>query len=68
MITLEALRKEIQHLMLDLAEVEDYIYGNSKDSYDNETLFLDNMDGILASRHTFGGLQNRVTDLQNECH
>ena len=63
MITLEALRKEIQHLMLDLAEVEDYIYGNSKDSYDIETKSLDSVDRILETRHTFSGLQQRVTDL-----
>ena len=34
MVTLEALRKEIQVIMLDMAEIEDYVYGNSKDTFD----------------------------------
>ena len=46
-----------------MAEIEDYIYGNSKDSFDN----FENISGTLSkldqNKHTLGGIYYRVETL-----
>ena len=41
LVTLEALRKEIQRIMSDMADIETMIYGNSKDVHDNYSEAID---------------------------
>ena len=42
LITLEALRKDITKIMMEMADIEVYIYGNSQDVHDNK-------DGVDAN-------------------
>ena len=55
LITLEALRKSVQHINLEMADIELKIYGNSKDTFDNSKEIEENSANV-NQRHTLIGL------------
>ena len=67
LITLEALRNDVNEIAKSMADIEVYIYGNSKDIHDNFDDTGVTKDGIGANRHTMQGMMDRVRGLQDEC-
>ena len=63
LVTLEALQGEVRAIMLAMADVETFIYGNSKDVFDNFNDVSSNTLSAEESRHTYVGLNKRITDL-----
>lgn len=57
----------MQHIVLEMAEIEIRIYGNSKDSFDNSQETQENTDKVLNNRHSLNGLQDRVHATQDSC-
>ena len=50
-----------------MAEIEDYIYGNSQDSFDNYDRISGTLGKLDQNKHTFGGVLNRLENLQSTC-
>ena len=48
-----------------MADIEVYIYGNSKDVHDNFNEVDVNKLGIEDTRHTYIGMKNRIATLQD---
>ena len=67
LITLEALRKDVNEIAKEMADIEVYIYGNSKDIHDNYGEVDANGNVITGNRHTLQGMIDRVSGLQDKC-
>ena len=67
LIALEVMRHTLQNVMLDMANLETEIYGNSRDSFDNVSEVNGNTDNVLGNKHTLSGLFNRVYSMQDSC-
>jgi hypothetical protein len=52
LITLDALRHTLQHVMLNMADLETEIYGNSLDTFDNQLDGGYDEDHIELNTHT----------------
>ena len=67
LVTLEALRKELNEVAKEMADIEVYIYGNSKDVHDNYGDIDSNGNSTQGNRHTLQGMISRVSDLTDQC-
>ena len=56
LVALEALGQVITDLQLDVAHIEDVVYGNSKDVHDNVEDVAENSENGGNNRHTFAGM------------
>ena len=53
LVSLEALRAEVVKIRKTIADIEILIYGNSKDTFDNNGHVSDTQDEIHTTIHTF---------------
>ena len=67
LVTLEALRKELNEVAKEMADIEVYIYGNSKDVHDNYGEIDSNGNSTQGNRHTLQGMISRVSGLADQC-
>lgn len=67
LITLEALRKSLNGVAKEMADIEVIIYGNSKDVHDNVDEVDENGNEVHSNKHNVNGLSGRVVVLQDKC-
>ena len=67
MVTLEALRMELNEVSKEMADIEVYIYGNSQDIHDNYEDMTTNGSSMTNNKHTMHGMMDRVSVLVDAC-
>ena len=67
MVTLEALRMELNEVSKEMADIEVYIYGNSQDIHDNYEDMTSNGSNMTNNKHTMHGMMDRVNYLIEAC-
>ena len=67
MISLEALRKDVTKIQKEMAEIEDIVYGHSKDAHDKQGEVDANGHSVDGNRHTMLGIHDRTIDLADRC-
>ena len=68
LVSLEGLSKVLTALTLDVAHIEDVVYGQSNDVHDNMEDVTGNSGSQGDNRHSFTGMAKRVHSLQDTCY